>query len=179
MFEHELKNAYIGEYIEEVFTMAKIEGTSSSVYSYLTIAKSWFTVKQVTIETEGKSNNTSYSWNINCWIRANNNSWNGYRFAWWVGQNNYFKIEYTDGSYHDIRTWLQWGSTSWLNTIKLVIGKDEWSITLNWTKTTWTNTATEKTIIQGIFNSGTICSRIQTVRGYIWPATITVIYEKI
>jgi len=161
--------------ITETYTVPQATSTGSWVSNFLSIYKSWYKVTKVVIEATGASNSTSNYWNINCWIRLGN-SWNTYRFARWVWANNYSKIEYSDGSFHDIRTNLWWSQT-WTNTIKLTIWEDSWSLTINWTTTNRTTTSTEKTIIQWMFNSSTINANIIANRWYIWPATYTVTYK--
>lgn len=165
--------------ITETYTVPKTTSTSStSVESYLSIYKSWFKIKEIVIEVEGTTNAPNNWSHIACWIRANRGSWTDYYFVRWMWLNNFSRVEYNDGSVTVIRS-PSWGSSTWTNTIKMIIWLDNGSVTVNWTTTNWTTTNTEKTIIQWIFNCSTVFAELAAIRWEIWPATYTVTYEKI
>jgi len=156
----ELKNAYIGEYIEETFTISNVPNNNSNVY--VNIAKSWKTVKEVTFELTANNNWGTSSSERDCYFRISwsNNTTNRYGWAaqFYNGVNvNTFKVlgRINNNADTEFKTWpsLQ---TNWINTLKLVIGRDWGTKIVNWASESWTYTTAEKNIVDTIMNSSTI-----------------------
>jgi hypothetical protein len=171
MFEHSLKNAYIGEVIHP--TLPPDENVQWSTIYYTPIAKTWYTIKQITIQWKWKFNN--YSWNTTntCWFfpkissaanrtyetglainlklnSSTNDNW------YWYRSNNTNVKDYTFSD-----SWFN-NQLYWINEFTIVATKTWWSANINWntySKNYWTTMAS---VVSSIFNSSTAQAAVNT-----------------
>ena len=171
-----LKNDYIGEYIEETYTIASFsDSTSSWTAKSVSIYKSWYKITKIQIE---------WWWNI---------ASNWWTFPWIQDKvsspNNYFIFQLNPPreSASRLTSKLNWQSqspisfnftaTTYIYKILFTINKIE--ITINNTTYRWDNSTNMQSIITAIFNWQSPCWRQWA---YQWTAndtTFTVTYEKI
>lgn len=165
----------------ETYTIAKQTSTSSTAsMSEISIAKSWYKITKVVIETSWQSRGSSYWGNMNSYVVDNAWSTSGKKyFRYWIGYwgNNYARLEYNNGSSTTNTYNFTWYSRTGNNICTFVMERNWWSATINWTTTTWTYTSAEETIALAILDSATPYVSIQTTQWTNWPATITVTYE--
>lgn len=179
-----LKNAYIGEYIEENYTFSWFTGSTSESWTtvYNSISKSGCTVESVTITasctpTSGYAYVGSYLYitadttrNYEAQLSLNYGSWNTGTFS---------GIRYrTGGSNTDeynVASYLNYTST---NTFTVEFTRTWWKLTMNWTNFSWTYGSGMSSVINTIMNSSNIQFRTNMTRSSVSQQTVTVGYTK-
>ena len=181
LYEHELKNAYIGEYTEWNFSISQITSSSStSAESEVKIWKSGFRITKIIIETSAQCQ-SNYYWNFNVYLNSDSRATplNYYRFAIGTGRNDYCRIEYWTMGW----TQTNWQNLSWRNstnnTVVYTIEATWANSTINSSDTTWSYTSSEETFVQSILESEDAYVVLQVTQGSAWPATITVLYDRV
>ena len=156
MFEHELKNAYIWEYvptITENYTISNIPTTDSNVY--LNVAKSWYTIQSVTFKFTSR---LAEAQNTYSWFHISSNSSNRDRYwlviSWnyWIDNQIRWRLNSSGDTYFRYVTnwYISWWSS---NSVEFTIKRNgTWTVNYNWTITTYTADSTELNIIQTIMN---------------------------
>ena len=175
----ELKNDYIGEYVEQTYTITNVPNDNSN--KYVNIAKSWYTVQSVTIWL---TSTDSWNTNNNTYFRISwsNNTTNRY---WWC--TIYNGTDYSITDLFRIVWRLNWATdttfvdnvsiNSSSNTVKLEIFRDSCKYTINWSTTTHTYETSEQNVVQTIMNSSTINAYVSRQNWCtISDVTITVTY---
>ena len=153
LVEHILKNAYIGEYIYQDYTLSDIPTTDSN--KYINVAKSWYTIQSVTFSFTATTS-SSKSW----WVQISTNNSNSSRYwltinhnAGWYSTNTYirWRINWnSDTYYRTVSNWFNFWSN---NTVVYTINRDgTWIVNNNGTLNTYTATWDELNIIQTIMN---------------------------
>ncbi len=175
--ETELKNAYIGEYIEEVFTFAWISGSTTN---YKPISKSWYKVEKVIIQSNCIQNASSawayffitsdttrnYEWQLSFNIGSSNTStFSGVRYR--TGGSNI--DEYRINSYVNYTT---------NNTFTMTFNRTWWELIVNWTTLSAEYSTSMTSVINTIMNSANIQYRQATSYATMWTQTVTVVYSK-
>lgn len=174
----ELKGAYIGEYIEQTYTLTWVP--TGDINTYISIAKSWYKVSSV------KFTYTTTVWTSeNSWVRISWNNSNVDRYWIWVTTNNpstnVIKIDWRLNSWSD-NLFKTYSRNTWTNNVEFTIKR--WTSTLivsgaNTVNETWTQTTTEQNIVGTIMNSSTMnCYASRDAWWTVSDITITVTYEK-
>lgn len=154
MFEHSLKNAYIGEPRTE-YTLTDVP--TWDVNKYISIAKSWHTVEKV----EFSYTSTLQSTNDNDWVRISwtNNTANRY-WIWFTHVNNTPQIQVNWNINSASPTMFQtFSPQNWTHNVKFTIESWTTKLEVTWANTisqTWTQTTAEKNIVDTVLNSSTI-----------------------
>jgi len=153
LYEHSLKNAYIGEYIYQDYTISNIPTNNSN--AYLNVAKSWYTIQSV-IFTINATTSSSKCWGVNIstnnsnssryWLTINHNNSNFTNSNHIRGRLNWA----TDTYYRAVSNWFNFWST---NTVVYTINRDgNCTVNNNWTIISYTAGSTELNVIQTIMN---------------------------
>lgn len=168
MFQHTLKNAYIGEVFEYNFV-------GTNVPELINIAKSWKTISRVTIEMQGSDTSTSGYGYTNIWI----NNWASSlapqavvqldsRASWTTSNCGWFLIWQISGSEafrqnfpSNATTNLKWACQIIIteDSCEMKVGQTFWNWIYTSTHTNWT---TEKNYINSIFTSQNSVWRFNT-----------------
>ena len=177
----ELKNAYIGEYVEEVYTItgSSVPNDNSNVYK--SIAKSWYTIQSVTIEISADNNGitTSSYRTVFCRLSWSNNTTHRY-WLWFffydAGNENTLKIVWRKDNNSDV-TFQTWPSltSNWYNNAILTINRDWATRTVGWVSYSRTYTASEKSIVETVLNTWTTNFYVSRV----WGVTISNIVARV
>ena len=175
LVEHELKNAYIGEYVEETYTLTI---SSNNVQDK---AKSWYRVKSVRMQGTvsfsgsaqayiGTMQSTTWTWTPIYRVSIDKyTSPNSIWFYYWANRWTWYTYDKHNETVNSS------------NTLDATITRDWSSITWNWTTYSYTYTAEQKTNVLSVLDSATFslnCSPYN--ESYVsWTITFTVVYEKI
>ena len=170
-----LKNAYIGEYVEETYTLTI---SSNNVQDK---AKSWYRVKSVRMQGTvsfsgsaqayiGTMQSTTWTWTPIYRVSIDKyTSPNSIWFYYWANRWTWYTYDKHNETVNSS------------NTLDATITRDWSSITWNWTTYSYTYTAEQKTNVLSVLDSATFslnCSPYN--ESYVsWTITFTVVYEKI
>ena len=175
VFQPELKNSYIGEYIsQQTFTLSDVP--TGDVNKYISIAKNWYKVSEVKF----KYTNT---------ILSNWYADNRVRISWAASTTNRYWIWFSYGviqvswriNWQDDSYFFETAKNTWTTNTEFTITRDNWTIVCSWANTlnyTSTMSSSEKNVVATIMNSNTInayCSRNNWT--IVSDVTVTVTYE--
>ena len=181
VFQPELKNAYIGEYIEETYTEAKFWNNTSWVTKIQSIYKAWYKVTKIVYDTAISAwSDTSY-WAVNIEAIATNTStrfWAYILFEWSISWNYAYKLfsPWETEQYDSPTSPIFWYTTAHVEITPDYVSLSNWTWTIN---KTFNYSASSKAQIETYFSQSDIGVRLKAVYPYLWPTTITVTYEKI
>lgn len=190
--EKEMKNAYIGEYVETIYTIPYFQDTSGSVLwqQFISIYKAGYRPVKVIINSKDCFKGTSswwwrYAWSYHAISITNwNIEWTSYLCTcdpWiWQSDNTPWIIKRLSWALTKYRALdnSSWFNLYWTNTIKFTIEEDKWEAVINWNTLSWTCTADEKSFIWTLFDSASLWFSLWVIRaGNEWTARV--IYRKV
>ena len=166
----ELKNAYIGEYIEETYTIDSFSDSSWWTTKTVNWYKSWYKIKKIVIEWSCTLNS---SWTIYPWIQSNDATESYTIFKFWGTSSSNMKYSYRYGTASEINTGIN-ATKSNMYTYKITLTADTWVLVLNWNTYSWQCDST----MENIINHQNFDCRVWLSYGTANNTIFTVTYEQ-